>query len=146
MNYRLADSKDLELLAGMNAQLIEDEGHQNEMGIRELEARMKSWLENIYEAAIIEDGDEDVGYVLYRLTDDGWEGVFGGIYIRHFFIVRHRRREGLGRAAFELLRSACWKKGCRITLETLLDNPDAQAFWKSLGFREYCIAYELYEK
>lgn len=107
---------------------------------------MQNWLENTYEAAIIEDQDEVVAYALYRQSDDGWEGDAGGIYLRHFFVVRHHRREGIGRKVFELLRINIWKQDCRITLETLIDNKRAQSFWESLGFKEYSVSYELYEQ
>jgi hypothetical protein len=36
-----------------------------------------------------------------------------------------------------------WGPRCRITLEALIPNKAAHAFWRSLGFREYCVSYEL---
>lgn len=144
MKYRLANNADLPLLAGMNAQLIQDEGHRNPMDLGQLEMRMKNWLDSIYQAVIFEENGVVVGYVLYRDADGGWEGKSKGVYLRQFFVVREHRRKGIGTAAFELLRSQLLGDGCRITLETLTGNKAAQVFWQAIGFREYCVSYELY--
>jgi GNAT superfamily N-acetyltransferase len=85
---------------------------------------------------------DGVAYALYRPSDDGWEGPAGGVYLRQLFVCRAKRRRGVGRAAVELLREEVWPRGCRVTLETLLHNEPARAFWRSLGFREYSIAFE----
>ena len=146
MEYRIANDNDISLLAELNAQMIQDEGHQNKMSVFELEQRMKDWLEKSYQAVIFEDNNELVAYVLYREADEGWEGPAGGIYIRHFFVVRHRRREQLGTNIFAILRNKIWNEGCRITLEVLIPNNRARAFWEALGFREYCITYELHQE
>lgn len=146
MEYRRAKTEDAGLLARLNSQMIRDEGHQNSMTLDELEQRMHNWLENTYHAVIMEDANEVVAYALYREAYDGWEGDPGGVYLRHFFVVRHRRREGLGTEAFSLLREKVWNRDCRITLEVLIPNKRARTFWESLGFREYCISYELIQK
>jgi hypothetical protein len=44
MNYRSASSRDAPLLAALNQQLIQDEGHRNPMSIAELKDRMEEWL------------------------------------------------------------------------------------------------------
>jgi GNAT superfamily N-acetyltransferase len=143
MDYRLASDDDLPLLGRMNAQLIEDEGHQNPMSVAALEERMAKWLSSAYRAVLVEVAGQVVAYALYRPADDGWEGESKGIYLRQFFVPRTQRRKGHGTAAFELLRERLWGPRCRITLETLIDNQAAHAFWRALGFREYCISYEL---
>jgi hypothetical protein len=40
MNWRAANDEDLDLLAGWNKQLIQDEGHRNSMSVPELRERM----------------------------------------------------------------------------------------------------------
>ena len=51
MEHYQATTADLPLLAKLNKQLIEDEGHRNPMTVAELETRMRNWLESgIYEA------------------------------------------------------------------------------------------------
>lgn len=145
VKYRFAQSVDLPRLAELNAQLICDEGHANPMNLAQLEARMASWLEGAYRAVVFEEADQIVAYALFRNADDGWESGRQGVYLRQFFVVRERRRRGLGREALALLRHELWGTNCRITLETLIHNHPARAFWRSLQFREYCVSYQLYE-
>jgi hypothetical protein len=52
MQWRLASSTDARLLADLNRQLIEDEGHGNTMTTGELEQRMRGWLSHEYRAVI----------------------------------------------------------------------------------------------
>ena len=62
LEYRLADSTDLALLATPNAQLIEDEGHQNPLDLLGLEGRMAGWLRTTYRAAIVQENHSVVAY------------------------------------------------------------------------------------
>ena len=141
MQWREATDTDIPLLARMNARLIEDEGHQNPMNISQLEGRMQQWLTGQYRAIIFDDRGAPAAYALFRPADDGWDGE--GVYLRQFFVERELRRNGVGRSAIELLRNEVWGKDARVTLETLVHNRTAQEFFKSVGFREYCIAFEL---
>lgn len=45
LSLRSATEADVEMLAKMNKQLIEDEGHRNPMTISELAARIREWLQ-----------------------------------------------------------------------------------------------------
>src|SRR5262245_31044258 len=101
MTFRFATLHDCELLAQLNHQLIQDEGHRNQMAVPELDHRMRSWLSAEYRATIFEAGGEVVAYALYREQPDD-------IYLRQLFVVRHRRSQGLGRRAIEILRSQVW--------------------------------------
>ena len=141
MHWREATTADIPLLAGMNAALIEDEGHQNPMDLLELEQRMRTWLAGAYSAVIIEAYAIPVAYALYRRADDGWDG--NGIYLRQFYVERAMRRRGIGRDCMGILRQQVWPQGARITLETLVHNHRALEFFKSLGFREYAMSLEL---
>ncbi len=97
MLYREASSEDVPRLAALNAQLIQDEGHWNPMTIAQLEDRMRGWLlSGEYQALLWEDNAEVVAYALFR--DTATE-----VYLRQFFVARHRRREGIGRQAIAAL-------------------------------------------
>src|SRR6266404_7565286 len=98
MTFRRATLDDCALLAELNHQLIRDEGHRNRMTVPELEQRMKGWLASEYAAVLFEDGKEIVAYALYREEPDE-------IYLRQLFVVRDRRRQGIGRKALEILRA-----------------------------------------
>ena len=132
MEFRTGGKRDLGLLAELNRQLIEDEGHANPMSVPELEKRMRGWLVRTYTAVLFLDEDAVVGYALYRSDD-------AGIFLRQFFISRSERRKGRGRAAMELLLGRIWPPGTTVTLEALWTNQAAISFWRSLGFGDYAL-------
>jgi predicted acetyltransferase len=136
MTWRLATKRDRRILAELNLQLIADEGHRNQMNVSELEERMKNWLDEAYEAALFEVGGEVAAYALYRVQT-------GEIYLRHFFVVRHRRRQGIGRQAMALLRGHIWPKAERLTVSVLTQNQAGVDFWRAMGYRDYCLTLEI---
>jgi predicted acetyltransferase len=136
MTYRRATTNDCPLLAELNHQLIRDEGHRNPMTVPELEQRMRGWLESEYAAILFEDGGKVVAYALYREQPDE-------IYLRQLFVVRHRRRQGLGKQAMHLLFSEIWPKTKRLTVEVLTANTAAVAFWRAVGYRDYSLKLEM---
>jgi predicted acetyltransferase len=136
MTFRCATLNDCALLAELNHQLIRDEGHRNPMTVPELEQRMKGWLASEYEAVIFEDGGGIVAYALYREQPEE-------IYLRQLFVVRNQRRKGIGRLAMELLRSKIWPKHKRLTVEVLVQNEAAIAFWRSAGYKDYSLTLEI---
>ena len=136
MTFRRATLEDCGLLAELNHQLIRDEGHRNQMTVPELERRMRDWLSSEYAAVIFEEGKEVVAYALYRERPDE-------VYLRQLFVVQIRRRQGIGRRAFEILRFRLWPKGRRLTVDVLVQNAAAISFWRSVGFNDYCLTLEI---
>lgn len=137
MQWRRATDGDVPALARMNAMLLEDEGHRRRPSIPDLEARMRGWLGGAYAAALFEESAAVVAYALWRTDEDG------AIYVRQLWVARERRRQGLGRRAFEILRTEALPAGARIVLDVLVENARAIAFWKSLGFTDYATTLEL---
>lgn len=136
MTFRFATSSDEALLARLNHELIQDEGHRNRMTVAELERRMRSWLSQEYRAVIYEDGGEVVAYALFQEQPEQ-------VYLRQLFVVRHRRRQRIGRRAIEILRSQVWPKTKRLTTDVLVSNKRALAFWRAIGYTEYCLTLEI---
>ena len=136
MTWRKATKRDCRILAELNHQLIDDEGHRNQMNVAELEERMKNWLDEAYEAALFDVGGEVAAYALYRAQT-------GEIYLRHFFVVRHRRRQGIGRQAMDLLRGRIWPKAQRLTVSVLTHNQAGVSFWRAMGYQDYCLTLEI---
>jgi steroid delta-isomerase-like uncharacterized protein len=136
MTFRLATLDDCALLAGFNQQLIQDERHRNRMTVPELEQRMRCWLAGEYCGVIYEDNGEVVAYALFRERP-------ADIYLRQLFVVRDRRRQGLGRRAVEILRSQVWPKTKRLTVDVLVTNESAVTFWRSIGYTDYCLTLEM---
>ena len=132
MEHRIAAKDDLLLLADLNRQLIEDEGHSDPMSVAELEDRLRAWLVRTYTAVLFNNDGSVVGYALYR-TDNT------GIFLRQFFICRDARRKGFGREAMDLLCRRVWPAGALVTLEALSANQAAIDFWRALGFEDYAV-------
>ena len=139
MNFRRATLDDCALLAELNHQLIRDEGHRNKMTVPELEQRMKGWLAFEYAAVIFEDDGETVAYALFREQPKE-------VYLRQLFVVRKRRRNGIGRMAFEILRTKIWPANRLLTVEVLVQNIAAVAFWRAMGYKDYSLKLEIMPK
>jgi GNAT superfamily N-acetyltransferase len=135
MHYRFAAAEDAATLAAMNHALIRDEGHRNRMSVDELAVRMAEWLDGEYQAVLFEDSGESVGYALYR-----WEPEH--VFLRQFFVRPEHRRRGVGRAAVAWLREHAWKEASRIRLDVLVGNAVGIAFWRAVGFEDYCLTLE----
>jgi len=136
MNFRHATLNDCALLAELNHQLIRDEGHRNKMTVPKLEQRMKGWLASEYAAVIFEKDGEVVAHALYREQPEE-------IYLRQLFVARNRRRKGIGREAVEILRAKIWPKNKRLTVDVLIKNTAAIAFWRAVGCKDYCLTLEI---
>lgn len=138
MNFRRANLTDCALLAGLNHLLLQDEGHRNaKMTLPELEHRMHGWLESgEYIAILFEEAGEIVAYTLYREQREE-------IYLRQLFVIRNRRRQGIGRQAVEILRRQIWPKNKRLTVDVLIKNTTAIDFWRAVGYRDYCLTLEI---
>jgi hypothetical protein len=77
-----------------------------------------------------------VAHALYREQPEE-------IFLRQLFVARNRRRKGIGREAFEILRTKIWPKNKRLTVDVLIQNTAAIAFWRSVGYKDYCLALEI---
>ena len=106
------------------------------MSVPELEQRMRDWLTGEYQAIIYEEGGEVVAYALFREQADE-------IYLRQLFVTRHRRSQGIGRRAVEILRSQVWPPTKRLTVEVLVANKRAVAFWRAVGYADYSLTLEI---
>ena len=136
MKLRPATVEDAALLGELNYQLIHDEGHDNPMTAPQLAHRMRGWLASDYSAMIFEDEQGLGGYALYQEQE-------AELYLRHFFVVRNRRRQGLGRQAINLLIYSIWPADKRLTVSVLARNQGALAFWKAVGYSEYSLTLEI---
>ena len=97
---------------------------------------MKGWLASEYTAVIFEEKGEVVAYALYREEPEE-------LYLRQLFVARNRRRQGIGRAAMEMLRTQLWSKNKRLTVSVLVQNTAAVAFWRVVGYQDYSLTLEM---
>lgn len=136
LDYRYAGIADLDLLAEWNHQLIQDEGHRNPMTVPQLRQRMQGWLESEYRAVIFSLAEDPVAYGLYRQSESE-------VYLRQLFVHRDRRRQGIGRCVLTIFREQIWPRTSRLTVEVLTANQAAVHFWRSVGYRDYCLMLEI---
>ena len=136
MEYRFATTSDLDRLAEWNQQLIRDEGHRNAMTLPELRERMRGWISGEYKAVVFGPEADPVAYALYR--ENATE-----VYLRQLFVRRDRRSKGIGAAAMDVLRNQLWPRHKRLTVEVLTDNVQAVRFWRSIGYKDYCLTLEI---
>lgn len=136
LTHRSAGPADIPLLAGFNLQLIEDEEYPIRFSLLELESFWRRWLDSDYEAVLFEQEGRPAAYALYRMDEEGC------IYLRHFFVCRHCRRQGVGREAIRRLREEIWPAGSRIVLEVLLRNQRGLRFWRAVGFEDHALVLQ----
>jgi GNAT superfamily N-acetyltransferase len=135
IRYRFANPDDAELLAALNQQLIRDEDHRNPMDLVQLTERMVDWLLGEYQAVLLEDGRETIGYALFRREPEF-------VYLRQLFVVPERRRQGVARDALNWLWQNAWSGAPRLRIEVLVSNEAGREFWQAVGFHEYAITME----
>jgi GNAT superfamily N-acetyltransferase len=135
LTHRFAESADLPALV-LNHALIRDEGDRNIMSVAALENRMRSWLCSCeYRVVLFEEDGATVGYALFSETATE-------VHLRHFFVIATRRRQGIGRVAWDQL-TAAWPGKKRWTVSVLAGNRRALAFWRAMGYVDYDITLEI---
>lgn len=139
LQFRIATANDVQLLAQLNASLIQDEGHRNPMSLPELAERMQRWIEQEYRAVLFERNGTTVAYALFCIGDQFGERF---IFLRQFFVHHAFRRQGIGREAFHLLSTEVLPSGMRVILDVLFDNAAGRAFWHAMGFKEQSLTLE----
>jgi len=135
MEYQKALLKDSRTLAQMNRRLIVDTRHRNPMNLSQLNRRMRGWLREGYRAYFFKRDGRVIGYCVFIKQKDY-------LYIRQFYIERAERRKGSGREALGWLRRHAWKRESRLRMDVLVGNRAAIGFWRSAGFKDYCLTME----
>ena len=134
LTFVRAQDNDVSCLGEMNSHLIRDEGHRNRMSVEQLQERMGRWLKDEYTAILFHLRGQPVGYAVYRRDPEY-------IYLRQFFVDAKHRRKGIGKIAMRWLRENLWT-GARVRVDVLINNESGIAFWRSVGFQDYCLTLE----
>ena len=130
LKIRVCTDDELDLLAVLNKQLIEDEQNDNKMNLEQLRERMQGFIHSDYRAYLFENGSETIGYALVDHTRKP-------IYLRQFFICRDVRRKGYGQTAFKKLLNLL--KAEIIDIEVMSWNARGIGFWRAMGFKNRSI-------
>ncbi|XEC94925.1 N-acetyltransferase family protein [Paenibacillus tarimensis] len=134
LTIQVCTSEDLDVLAGLNKQLIEDEQHDNTMTIEQLKTRMEDFINTDYKAYLFKENGEVKGYALINHRRDP-------LYLRQFFICRNSRAQGYGKKAFLKLIDLLGTH--QLDVEVMYWNEKGYAFWRSLGFKERSVYLRL---
>ncbi len=137
LQLRSWEEADLDLLAHMNRELIEDERHPNPMTPPELRDRFLRFAAEGWTADLFLFDGEVVGYALHRREPPDAARPGSQVHLCQFFVARDRRRQGIGRRALAALVRERWQPGERIVLDVLEANPGGKAFWIRAGFDPY---------
>ncbi|MFO1399375.1 MAG: GNAT family N-acetyltransferase [Burkholderiales bacterium] len=132
---RRATMRDIPRVAQWNRELIEDERHDSAATVEVLAGRMRTWLAEDYQICVFEEKGAPAGYALFRELPE-W------LHLRHFFVARTHRRQGVGRRAFAKLAAAFFPQGKRVLVEVLVGNRAAVAFWSAIGFSERYVGMQ----
>lgn len=138
LHYRFAMPHDAPLLARLNTQLIEEGADFGPADLVYLEKRMRRWLNSGHDRAVLFE-DQDGRLVAYAVYQEHAREI----YLRQFLVLNAARHHGLGRQAFQLLRSEIWSPRKRLTLEVLSSNQAGYRFWRSLGYRNCAVTLEI---
>ena len=76
-----------------------------------------------------------VAYALVRDTPE-W------VHLRQFFVVRDRRRRGIGARAVTLLRDSVFPPDKPVIVEAMAWNHRALSFWRAVGFADRYVGLE----
>ena len=80
---------------------------------------------------IFECNSQAVGYAVFGVEADAT------VNLRHFFISRDHRRQGIGTAAMKLLVRTILPSDARVTVVVLAHNEAGRKFWESCDFKNY---------
>lgn len=144
LRLRPAREDDIETLATLNVQLLDDEGHPATVTLGELMVRHREWLiSGEWSQDILDIDGHVVGYIVHAPNPHPLDPSIPERFIRQFCIDRRFRRNGLGRDGFELFMEHRAEPGGRVTLDVLESNPTGRAFWESVGCRPFFSRMEV---
>ena len=100
--------------------------------------QIASWFTDEDRVVVVaeEGGRVVIGFVAARLIDgNGWQAPERLAEISDCYVVAPRRRRGIGRRLVGRAMDLVFEKGVNtLTLQSAARNPEATAFWETLGW------------
>jgi ribosomal protein S18 acetylase RimI-like enzyme len=94
---------------------------------------------------VAQDGDQVIGYAYATLEPRNWNDLLDACgKLNDVLVDPSTRRRGVGRALVQAMRAELAARGApRMVLMSAWRNPDAHAFFESLGFRRTMLEMTL---
>jgi GNAT superfamily N-acetyltransferase len=145
LDIERAGLDDVNALARLNKQLLEDENNRFKQSLGELASRMSAWISGLeWSVDLFKYTQGDiVGYLVHARRFNPAAPGGDELYIRQFAIDRAHRRTGLGRRAIALFLERRCVPGMRVMLDVLESNPAGRAFWAEVGFAPHAMIMEM---
>lgn len=145
LDIKRAGLDDVDALALLNKQLLEDESNRFQPSVGELASRMSGWISGLEWSVDLfkNDHGDVIGYLVHGRRFNPAAPGGDEMYIRQFAIDRAHRRAGLGRRAIALFLKRRCVPGMRVMLDVLESNPAGRAFWAEIGFAPHAMIMEL---
>ena len=105
------------------------------MTLDELRERMRGWIEGEYEVVVFLVEGRRVAYAVWQIQEDS-------VFLRQFFVVRNRRRQGIGQGAARILIEEIFPDRIPVNLDVLPHNEAGLRFWRALGFQDHLLTLE----
>lgn len=132
-----ADEADAPTLAELHQRLLDQQGIRTNPEQVELEAKVRGFLSEGYQAVLFRWRDSTVGYCLYKLYPKY-------AFLRHFYVEQGVHKRVSVEAAFSLLRQNEFADYASIRLDVPEQAKESLARWESIGFRPRTIRLELH--
>ena len=143
IHVRSAVEDDLGQLAVMNERLVIDQG-SIPWPVERFRERFAEWVgTGEWSVDVFVRDGQVVGYAAYQTRGDHYVPSQQVVFLRHFYIERGLRGQGVGTAAFGALAGNRFPQGLEVALEVEPTNPAGQRFWERLGFGPYFTAMKM---
>ncbi|MFW5745221.1 MAG: bis(5'-nucleosyl)-tetraphosphatase [Spirochaetota bacterium] len=137
LTYVHADDADIPTLAELHLALLGQQGIRAHPEKIELEAKIREYLGDGYQAVLFRWRDSTVGYCLYRLYPRY-------AFLRHFYVQQGVHKRVTAENAFSLLRQNEFADYASVRLDVPEQAKESLARWESIGFRPRAVRLELH--
>ena len=130
MDYKVrkAKEKDLEAIHQLVRELAIYENAEHEF-VADISTYEENFKAGVFEAIVVEAGDEVVGMALYYLTFSTWKGRM--MYLEDFVVRASHRGKGIGQLVFDAFKEESVRQNCQLAKWQVLDwNEPAIKFYE----------------
>lgn len=95
------------------------------------------------ELLLAREGDEVVGFLMFDVEREGYEGTADRGFVQYVFVEPEWRRRGVGTALFDEAEAVMRDRGAAaVALAVMAGNEDARRFYRRRGYAPFRVTYE----